>query len=99
LVSAAVTTQDLKEGDLVILTLHRLTANAHCPSDAVNSLPAERRVFGFIKQTHRYGSRNSEQLHPLISELDSCQLNYLIVFISLQCFDAVGWAAGRASGL
>jgi len=28
-----------------------------------------------------------------------CQIIKLICLIGLQCFDAVGWAAGRASGL
>jgi len=36
-----------------------------------------------------------------------CSLSYLLLFVDciiilsscLQCFDAVGWAAGRASGL
>ena len=68
LISAAVASHGLKDGDLVILTLRRLTAGAQLPSDAVNSLPPERRVFGFIKQVQRHSMRNVEQLHPLISE-------------------------------
>jgi len=38
-------------------------------------------------------SRNTE--NSLITILDKCFISSLC----LQCFDAVGWAAGRASGL
>jgi len=78
LILAAVTSQHLKDGDLVILTLRRPTGNAHGLSDAVaKSLPWKKRVFGFIKQTQRYSLRSSEQLHPLISELDIKSILYL----------------------
>jgi len=65
--SAAVTSQGLKEGDIIVLTLRRPPVTAHS-SDAVNSLPTERRVFGYVRQTQRYNSHGTEQLHPLISE-------------------------------
>ena len=31
--------------------------------------------------------------------LGDCLLNVLMAYEGLQCFDTVGWAAGRASGL
>lgn len=87
---AAVASQGLKEGDVVILTLRRPSASAECPSDAINSLPPERRVFGYVKQTQRYNMRSSEQLHPLISKyklsqfgaLLSCLFMYIIHLIN-----------------
>jgi len=87
LISAAVASQGLKEGDLVMLTLRRPMASSHCPSDAVNSLPPERRVFGYIKQTQRCSMRSREQLHPLISESDidniSCVRQQNLFFVEL----------------
>lgn len=70
IISAAIESQGLKEGDLVILTLRRPLASAQFPSDTVNSLPPERRVFGYVRQTQRLGLRSSEQLHPLIGEFN-----------------------------
>ena len=35
----------------------------------------------------------------LYSKLFLAFLLYILTILSLQCFDAVGWAAGRASGL
>jgi len=36
------------------------------------------------------------ELQGLVLQISSV---VLVIIISLQCFDAVGWAAGRASGL
>jgi len=33
------------------------------------------------------------------SDFDHCKHYYYMNSLSLQCFDAVGWTAGRASGL
>lgn len=66
--------QGLKEGDLVILQLRRPTASAHLPSHTINGYPEQKDVFGYVMQTQRCGSRNSEQLHPLISESNYCSV-------------------------
>jgi len=68
LLSAAVTCQGLKDGDLVIMTLRRPSAggSAHLSSDFVNSLPEERRVFGYVRQAQRVNVRRNEQLNPLV---------------------------------
>ena len=46
---------------------------------------------------------NTTKIHELIPHLCGHYTISLIIFkflhIILQCFDAVGWAAGRASGL
>lgn len=68
--AAAVKSNGLKEGDLVILTLRRPADNDHRASGAVNALAPEKRVFGYVRQTQRYNLRSSEQLHPLISEFN-----------------------------
>jgi len=64
ILAAVVKSQGLNEGDVIILTLRRKPVSD--PSDPASSLPVERRVFGYVKQTQRYGMRNNEQLHPLI---------------------------------
>jgi len=40
------------------------------------------------------------QIKSVLTHLQVSSVNYMsVLYFCLQCFDAVGWAAGRASGL
>jgi len=40
-----------------------------------------------------------EKFEMLVEKLFFLFISFIFLFLCLQCFDAVGWAAGKASGL
>jgi len=72
--------------------------------DSHNINPSNTYTHTHRLQVHRLSADNRYQPMQIIGRLFYLLLNFLFISIliisfCLQCFDAVGWAAGRASGL
>jgi len=67
-------------------------------------MPEEQAFCVLVTIMYQYGLRNLfrqgfEELHLKFYQLERLIQVLHLACLILQCFDAVGWAAGRASGL
>jgi len=56
-------------------------------------------LFFFIPPLVRSGDIVANKTLTFLVRTGCCIATYLVHLLCLQCFDAVGWVSGRASGL